>query len=119
MVLRRGSVRAGGALGGAFSVSNRRGCGDPPPPPASAINRGEPPPAMPTWQVDGGIKYQPGRNLDALLGVFDVHKPYFNLDVNNVYRQLGDVSNRGLEASATLSAVAGVKVVAGLVRIRP
>jgi iron complex outermembrane recepter protein len=113
------SFTADAGHGLAFYGSYTRGLEDSVIAPASAINRGEPPPATPTWQIDAGIKYQPGRNLEALLGVFDVHKLYFNLDPNNVYRQLGDVSNRGLEASATLSGVEGLKVVAGLVIIRP
>jgi hypothetical protein len=39
---------------------------------------------------------------DIVFGGFDVHKPYFNLDSNDTYRQLGRIENRGIEASATL-----------------
>jgi iron complex outermembrane receptor protein len=102
------TVEAGHGV--SFYGSYTRGLEDSVIAPTSAVNRGEPPPATPTRQVDGGIKYRPGRNVEALLGVFDVHNPYFNLDPNNVYRQLGDVSNRGLKASATLSGVDGLPV---------
>jgi iron complex outermembrane receptor protein len=54
-----------------------------------------------------------------VLGGFDVHKPYFNLDSNDNYRQLGRIENRGLEASATLRPADGLKVVAGYVHNNP
>jgi iron complex outermembrane recepter protein len=87
--------------------------------PSSAVNRGEPVPATPTWQVDGGLRVEPRSDLQLLLGVFKVHKTYFNVDPTGLYRQLGDISSRGVEGSATLSTVDGLKVVAGLVVLRP
>ena len=87
--------------------------------PTSAVNRGEPVPATPTWQVDGGLRIVPRDDLQLLLGVFKVHKTYFNVDAAGQYEQLGDISSRGVEGSATLSAPDGLKVVAGLVLLRP
>jgi iron complex outermembrane receptor protein len=87
--------------------------------PTSAVNRGEPVPATPTWQVDGGLRVVPRSDLQLLLGVFKVHKTYFNVDSAGLYRQLGDISSRGVEGSATLSALDGLKFVAGLVLLRP
>ena len=87
--------------------------------PTSAINRGEPVPATPTWQVDGGLRVAPRSDLQLLLGVFKVHKTYFNVDSAGLYRQLGEISSRGVEGSATLSTLDGLKVVAGLVLLRP
>src|SRR6266478_3155158 len=88
--------------------------------PASAVNRGEPPPATPTWQVDAGLRVVPRNDLQLLLGVFKVHKAYFSLDAASRYVQLGDISSRGVEGSATLSGLLdGLKVVAGLVLLRP
>jgi iron complex outermembrane receptor protein len=86
--------------------------------PTSAINRGEPVPATPTWQVDGGVRVVPRADLELLLGVFKVHKTYFNVDAAGLYGQLGDISSRGVEGSAILSARDGLKVVAGLVLLR-
>ena len=57
--------------------------------------------------------------LQLLLGVFKVHKTYFNVDSAGLYRQLGDISSRGVEGSATLSTPDGLKVVAGLVLLWP
>ncbi|MGD0506023.1 MAG: hypothetical protein ABSD02_25205 [Steroidobacteraceae bacterium] len=87
--------------------------------PASAVNRGAPVPATPTWQVDAGLRIVPHRDLQLLLGVFEVHKTYFNVDSAGLYRQIGDISSRGAEGSATLSTMDGLKVVAGLVLLRP
>jgi iron complex outermembrane recepter protein len=87
--------------------------------PSSAVNRGEPVPATPTWQLDGGVRVTPRSDLQLLLGIFKVHKAYFNLDGTGRYGQLGDISSRGVEGSATLSAEDGLKVVAGLVLLRP
>jgi iron complex outermembrane receptor protein len=87
--------------------------------PTSAVNRGEPVPATPTWQVDGGLRIVPRSDLQLLLGIFKVHKTYFNVDSADRYRQLGDISSRGVEGSATLSTLDGLKVVAGLVLLRP
>ena len=87
--------------------------------PSSAVNRGEPPPATATWQVDGGLRLAPRNDLQLLLGVFKLHKAYFSLDAAGRYGQLGDISSRGVEGSATLSGLDGLKVVAGLVLLTP
>lgn len=87
--------------------------------PTSAANRGEPPPATPTWQVDGGLRIVPRNDLQLLLGVFKVHKAYFSLDAAGRYGQLGDINSQGVEGSATLSALDGLKAIAGLVLLRP
>jgi iron complex outermembrane receptor protein len=87
--------------------------------PTSAINRGEPVPTTPTWQVDGGLRVVPRNDLQLLLGAFKVHKAYFSLDAAGRYGQLGDISSRGVEGSATLSTLNGLKVVAGFVLLRP
>ncbi|HEX3950053.1 MAG TPA: hypothetical protein VHW95_09410 [Steroidobacteraceae bacterium] len=102
-----------------FYGSYTRGLEDSVNAPNSAINRGEPPPATPTWQVDAGIKAVPRSGLQFVLGVFDVHKAYFNVDLNNRYAQLGEVRTRGVEGSATLAGAAGLSVVAGFVLLKP
>jgi iron complex outermembrane recepter protein len=100
-------------------ASYTRGLEDSANAPISAVNRGEPVPATPTWQVDGGLRVVPRDDLQFLLGVFKVHKTYFSLDAAGRYGPLGDISSRGVEGSATLSTLDGLKVVAGLVLLRP
>jgi len=87
--------------------------------PTSAANRGEPPPATATWQVDGGVRMTPRRNLQVLLGAFEVHKAYFNLDAADRYEQLGEVTSRGVEGSATLNGAGGLTIVGGFVFLKP
>jgi iron complex outermembrane receptor protein len=87
--------------------------------PAEASNRGEPPPATPTWQIDGGTRVILGTHLQLLVGAFKVHKTYFGLDTADRYTQVGEISARGVESSATLSGPDGLTVVAGGVWLRP
>jgi len=85
--------------------------------PLSADNRNEPPPATRTWQLDGGVRWAPAGALQVILGAFDIHKPYFNVGVDNVYRQLGRVEHRGLEGSMSYSD-AGLTLLLGGVLLR-
>ena len=87
--------------------------------PAEAVNRGEPPPATPTWQIDGGARVILRPNLQLLVGAFKVHKTYFGLDTVNRYTHVGEISARGVESSATLTGPDGLTVVAGGVWLRP
>lgn len=88
--------------------------------PYSAANRGEPPPATRTRQVDGGLRIAPRDGVSLVLGAFDIHKIYFNLGEGDIYRALGAINHRGLETSLTFSdAEAGITLVAGGVWIRP
>jgi iron complex outermembrane receptor protein len=105
--------------GVAFYASYVRGLEDSVSAPPNAINRGEPPPATSSWQVDGGVRFGMSDYFDLVFGGFDVRKPYFNLDPNDNYRQLGRIENRGIEASATLRPADGLKVVAGYVHNNP
>jgi iron complex outermembrane receptor protein len=61
----------------------------------------------------------PAKVVQVLLGAFEVRKAYFNLDTADRYERLGNISTRGLEGSVTLNDGAGLKVVGGLVLLRP
>jgi iron complex outermembrane recepter protein len=87
--------------------------------PTEAVNRGEPPPATPTWQIDGGARVILRPYLQLLIGAFKIHKIYFGLDTANRYGQVGEISARGVESSATLTGPDGLTVVAGGVWLRP
>jgi iron complex outermembrane recepter protein len=102
-----------------FYGSYTRGLEDSLTAPASTVNRGEPPPATPTWQADAGVRVSPGAKLKLLLGAFSIHKTYFGVDAANVYRSLGDITSQGIESSATLTDRDGLTVVAGAVWLRP
>ena len=86
--------------------------------PSNAINRGEPPAASRTWQVDGGLKYTPLQDLRLILGGFRIDKPYINLDTAGVYRPLGRIQSSGIETSLSYEA-GGFTVLAGGVLLKP
>ena len=83
--------------------------------PANAVNRNSSPPALRTSQRDAGIRYAITPRLSLVAGLFDVRKPYFNLDPDFVYRELGTVRHRGVELSLAGQPIEGLSVVAGAV----
>ncbi len=83
--------------------------------PPNAVNRNSAPPALRTSQRDAGIRYAILPRLSFVAGVFDVRKPYFNLDPDRVYRELGTVRHRGIELSLAGQPIEGLSVVAGAV----
>lgn len=80
--------------------------------PETAINRDEAPPAIRTRQVDAGLRWQIGA-MTLIAGGFEIEKPYYGLDRGNVFRRLGTVTHRGIEASLSGSPVEGLTLVAG------
>lgn len=83
--------------------------------PDNAVNRTEAPPALRTSQTDAGLRYALTPAVTVVAGVFEVRKPYFNVDPELVYRELGEVSHRGVELSLAGRPIAGLTVVAGAV----
>lgn len=83
--------------------------------PANAANRNSATPALRTRQSDAGLRYAISPRLSFVAGVFDVRKPYFNLDLDRVYRELGTVRHRGMELSLAGQPITGLSVVAGAV----
>jgi iron complex outermembrane recepter protein len=81
--------------------------------PPNAVNLNEAPPALRTSQRDAGIRYAISPNLNLVAGVFDVRKPYFNLDPDLVYRELGTVRHRGIELSLAGRPIEGLNMVVG------
>lgn len=100
-------------------ASYTRGLEETPTAPDSAFNRGEPMPTAITKQVDAGLRYtlKPGLNLVA--GVFEVRKPYFTLDRNNIFGPFGAITHRGIETSLAGQLFEGFNVVAGMVALEP
>jgi iron complex outermembrane recepter protein len=81
--------------------------------PANAANRGEVPPAIRTQQTDLGLRYAVTPALSLVAGVFAITKPYYNLDNQANYRELGTSSNRGVEMSLAGTLRPGLTVVLG------
>ena len=85
----------------------------PPSLPTTAANRGAILPTTRTWQVDGGVRYQFTSNLSLIAGYFELNRPYFNFDADNVDRKLGDQRASGLELSLAGQVITGLYVNVG------
>jgi iron complex outermembrane recepter protein len=90
-----------------------RGLEEAPVAPGNAVNRNESPPAIRTEQKDAGLRWKINSGLTAVAGVFDVSKPYFNLDANKRFVQIGDVRHRGIEFSLAGKIAPGLSMVLG------
>lgn len=97
------------ALYGGFT----RGLEESPVAPVEAVNRNEAPPAIRTTQKEAGVRWKVSEGVSAVVGYFDIDKPYFNLDSAQRFRELGQVRNRGVEFSVAGPVAEGLFVVAG------
>jgi len=87
--------------------------------PDIASNRSEAPPAIRTRQTEAGFRFAVTPKVTLVAGVFTISKPYYNLDPALRYRQLGEVTHRGVEVSVTGQIVPGVSLVGGMVLLDP
>ena len=99
----------------AFYAGYTKGLEESPVAPDIAVNRGEAPPAIITEQMDAGFRYAFTKDLRLVAGVFDVRKPYFGLDPELVFQNLGEVRNRGIEMSLAGQVTPRLSVVLGAV----
>lgn len=67
--------------------------------PSNARNGGAVLPASRTWQLDSGLRYVVTRRLNVIADVYEIHKPYFDLDTNGTDRNLGVQQAKGAELS--------------------
>lgn len=67
--------------------------------PSFAQNGGAVLPASRTWQVESGARYLVTPRLKVIAGVYELQKPYFNLDTKSVDRELGVQRAKGAELS--------------------
>jgi len=87
--------------------------------PDNAANKDAAPPAIRTKQVDAGFRYALTDKVKLVAGVFDVRKPYYNLDQASVFRELGEERHKGVEVSLSGEVAKGLNLVAGAVLMRP
>jgi len=67
--------------------------------PTGAANHGAILPTARTWQVDAGTRYALTKGVKFVTGVFEIEKPYFNLDTDGYDRQLAVQRAKGIEFS--------------------
>lgn len=87
--------------------------------PVNASNRNEALPAIITSQRDAGVRVALTKDIRFVAGVFDVRKPYFNLDASDRFAELGDIKNQGIELSFSGSITPRLNIVTGAVLLRP
>ncbi|MET0388354.1 MAG: TonB-dependent receptor [Polyangiales bacterium] len=87
--------------------------------PGQAANRNAALPAIITQQLDAGVRYGFTDDIRLVAGVFDVRKPYFTTDEQNVFGELGEVRHQGVELSFTGQLFERLTWVAGAVLMRP
>lgn len=81
--------------------------------PNNATNRNVAAPALSTKQYDAGIRWTMPANLKLIAGVFNIEKPYFDLDSTGLFTSLGTVKHRGVELSLSGSPIENLTVIAG------
>lgn len=67
--------------------------------PTGAANHGAILPDARTWQADAGVRVALTKDFKVIAGLFEIEKPYFNLDTSNVDRLLGTQRAKGFETS--------------------
>jgi iron complex outermembrane recepter protein len=82
--------------------------------PSAAANRNAVLPASRTWQVESGVRYLLTPQLKIITGVYQLQKPYFNLDTDNIDRELGVQRARGYELSVSGQHLANFDVDVGV-----
>ncbi len=97
----------------AVYASYTQGLEESPVAPSNASNRNVAAPALQTKQYDAGFRWNLPRELKLIIGVFNVEKPYFDLDRNQIFTELGLVRNRGAELSLAGTPIEGMTVIVG------
>jgi len=82
--------------------------------PGGAANRGAVLPDARTWQMDTGVRYLITPQLKIIMGVFEIEKPYFNLDTNSVDRALGLQRAEGFETSVSGEVIKNLNLTAAI-----
>lgn len=82
--------------------------------PENASNRNEALPAIITRQFDAGLRQKLGP-VTLVAGLFQLSKPYFNIDPASRFGALGRVVSRGLETSVSGPVTPSLSLVAGAV----
>jgi iron complex outermembrane receptor protein len=83
----------------AFYASYTEGLEESPVAPSNALNRNFAAPALQTEQYDAGVRWSAFADMKLIAGVFNIEKPYFDLDGSGFFSELGTVEHRGVELS--------------------
>ncbi len=87
--------------------------------PQGATNRNQALPAVATKQKEVGVRVALSPQVNLVAGYFDIQKPYFNLDPADLYTELGQIDNQGVELSLDGEVLPRLDVVAGALLSEP
>ena len=87
--------------------------------PPNAANRNEPLESILTEQKDAGVRIRITKSITGVAGVFDLTRPYFGFDSENIFRQVGSVRSRGAEFSISGKLTPQLNLVLGGVVLKP
>ena len=97
----------------AFYASYTQGLEESPVAPNNALNRNVAAPALQTEQYDAGVRWAAFANMKLIAGVFNVEKPYFDVDAAGFFSELGTVEHRGVELSLAGDPLDNLTVILG------
>jgi iron complex outermembrane receptor protein len=97
----------------AFYASYTEGLEESPVAPNNAVNRNVAAPALETEQYDAGVRWDAFANMKLIAGVFNVEKPYFDVDAAGFFSELGTVEHRGVEVSLAGDPLDNLTVILG------
>ena len=87
--------------------------------PSNAVNSNQGLPALMAHQIEGGVRWTLLPTMTFVTTLFEIKKPYFDLDPVNVYRELGGLKNKGLELSLSGNLTDRLDIIAGGVLSEP
>ena len=97
----------------AIYASYTEGLEESPVAPNNALNRNVAAPALQTEQYDAGVRWAAFANMKLIAGVFNVEKPYFDVDAAGFFTELGTVEHRGVELSLAGDPLDNLTVILG------
>lgn len=99
-------------------AGTQRGLEDSGTAPEIAANRNEQLPPTRSKQYEAGLRWAHG-DLAVVVSAFEISKPYFSFDAQNIFTDLGTVRHRGIEASLSGSPLPNLSVLAGAIVMDP
>lgn len=86
--------------------------------PVNAVNANAQLPSTRTTQYEGGLRWK-FHGGQLAVNLFQIDKPYFSFDANNIYAELGSERHRGVEVSLSGHFGKRLSLVAGGVFMKP
>jgi iron complex outermembrane recepter protein len=81
--------------------------------PSNAANRSTVLPVVRTTQRDIGLRWAITKNSSLVAAIFDLRRPFADIDRNNIFGFIGNRRNRGVEISLSSKPIKGLSVVLG------